>query len=63
MNAAIVSLLAVTVGFFALVAYVYRPSRRDVWRARGAIPLHDHLEDHGADVRPGHAGESQGNKR
>lgn len=37
--AALVSLVAVAIGFTALVVYVYRPSQRENWRRKGALPL------------------------
>ena len=41
MNATLFSLIAVTVGFSALVAWVYWPSRRRKIEALGRIPLDD----------------------
>ena len=45
MNAALFSLIAVTVGFFALIAWVYWPSRRDRYEALGRIPLENDTEE------------------
>lgn len=39
MNATLFSLIAVTVGFAALVLWVYWPSRRERLEALGQIPL------------------------
>jgi len=39
MNATLFSLIAVTVGFAALIAWVYWPSRKDRLEALGEIPL------------------------
>jgi cbb3-type cytochrome oxidase subunit 3 len=39
MNATLISLIAVTIGFTALVAWVYWPSRRNRLEALGEIPL------------------------
>ena len=41
MNATLLSLLAVTVGFTVLVAWVYWPSRRNQLESLGQIPLDD----------------------
>lgn len=39
MNATLFSLLAVTIGFLTLVAWVYWPSRKSSLEALGQIPL------------------------
>ena len=41
MTATLLSLIAVTVGFTALVAWVYWPSRRSRLESLGQIPLQD----------------------
>lgn len=45
MNAGLFSLIAVTAGFLALVAWVYWPSRRNQLEAFGRIPLDDDTEE------------------
>ena len=44
MTATLISLIAVTVGFAALVAWVYWPSRKSRLEALGEIPLEAELE-------------------
>lgn len=41
MTATLISLIAVTVGFAVLVAWVYWPSRRSRLESLGQIPLED----------------------
>jgi len=45
MSATLFSLLAVTVGFIALVAWVYWPSRRARLESLGQIPLETSSEN------------------
>lgn len=45
MSGAEISLLAVTIGFIALVVWVYKPSRRDRLESYGEIPRQDGKED------------------
>ncbi len=45
MTATLFSLIAVTVGFLALVAWVYWPSRRSRLEAFGRIPLDNDSEE------------------
>ena len=45
MNAAFISLIAVTLGFSALIAWVYWPSRRNRYEAFGRIPLDNNTEE------------------
>jgi cbb3-type cytochrome oxidase subunit 3 len=42
MTATLFSLIAVTIGFTALLAWVYWPSRRNRLEALGQIPLETH---------------------
>ena len=51
MTATIFSLLAVTIGFTALVCWVYWPSRRDRLESHGSIPL-ENRQDKGEERRP-----------
>jgi cbb3-type cytochrome oxidase subunit 3 len=44
MTATLFSLIAVTVGFTALIAWVYWPSRKDRLEALGEIPLESESE-------------------
>ena len=44
MTATLFSLIAVTVGFAALIAWVYWPSRKDRLEALGEIPLESESE-------------------
>ena len=44
MNPGMISLIAVTVGFIALVAWVYAPSRKARMESYASIPLADEPE-------------------
>jgi len=51
MTPTLFSLIAVTLGFTALVLWVYWPGRRERYRRYGEIPLHDH-DDQDPESRP-----------
>ncbi|MDZ7669015.1 MAG: hypothetical protein U5Q16_06165 [Gammaproteobacteria bacterium] len=48
MSGAEISLLAVTIGFIALVVWVYQPKRRDRLESYGEIPR-EHGEEESSD--------------
>lgn len=49
MSATEFSLLAVTLGFLALLVWVYSPSRKNRLESYGGMPLDDHDNDNRGD--------------
>ena len=45
MSGTIISLLAVTIGFTALVLWVYRPGARSHWEELGRLSLEDENDE------------------
>ena len=53
MSAGIVSLLAVTIAFVALLVYVFRPGSRDDMDAKARLPFDDESDAPADDDGPG----------